>query len=67
MEKNNKPGGLSKGDKRPWVAGRKATGKVRNRKKTFEFTDAELNRVNKILKKTRLKNSDALLKIFEEF
>lgn len=67
METKKKPGGLSKGDKRPWVAGRKATGLKPTKIKNFKLSKEEFEEVNEILKSTNLKMKEAFLKILRDY
>lgn len=59
--------GVKKGEKRTWEAGRKATGRKRDKSVTFKMTGEEKEFLLKKLKETKQKtNTDALLKIIKK-
>jgi hypothetical protein len=58
--------GVKKGEKRTWEAGRKATGRKRDKSVTFKMTEEEKEFLLEKLKETGQKtNTDALLKIIK--
>lgn len=66
MEKKRKVG-RPVGIPRAESAGRKATGRVRNKTFNFKVTEEEKKKIFEILTLTGLKRTDGLLKILEEY
>nr|DAX27899.1 MAG TPA: NikA, BACTERIAL CONJUGATION, RELAXASE, DNA [Caudoviricetes sp.] len=54
--------GVKKGEKRMWVAGRKATGRTRDKNISFRVTEEEKQLIYRILEEIGGNRTDALIK-----
>lgn len=62
-KKRGRPVGIPRAE----TAGRKATGRIRNKTFNFKVTEEEKDRIFKILDLTGMNRADGLLKILEEY
>ena len=62
-KKRGRPLGIPRAE----TAGRKATGRIRNKTFNFKVTEEEKEKIFEILDLTGLKRTDGLIKILEEY